>query len=158
MKHVKGVEALTAKLDFMSAQVKERARNICHASAEHTGGQVVIDINTQKPNPDYDVPEGATGRRRHIPAPPGGPPNSDTGNLSARYVTIDRTTRVRVAAAIVAGVIYAVWQEYGTARMAARPHLLPRFREAGPRFRHNMREMLRSVAREAARSKTGRRQ
>lgn len=145
----KGTAHVNAAVDKFTDTLRDRVADVCHKHAEITRAKVVIDINTQKPNPDYEVPKGATGRRAHIPSPPYGPPNADTGNLSARYTTTLRSyTRYRVAAAVVAGTIYAFWLEFGTARMLPRPHLMPRFREQKPAFRLELGKALRQTMRE----------
>jgi hypothetical protein len=156
MKYAKshGTSRLHVKLDRLTAELQAGVADVCHRSAETVRAVVVIDINTQKPNPDFVVPKNATGRRLHVPSPPHGPPNADTGNLSARYTTTLRSySRTRVAAAIVAGTIYAFWLEFGTFKMLPRPHLIPRFREHVPKFKADLKSL---VHRAASAAKKGR--
>lgn len=87
-----------------------------------------------------------TGREAHVPSQPGQPPNADTGNLSARYTTEFKGGRTKLIANVVAGVIYAFWLEYGTRKMAARPHLHPRFDEEAPKLTQRLREALARAA------------
>jgi hypothetical protein len=152
---VTGAAGVKLALENVSRDIRAKVENECHQTAERVRSRVVVDINTQKPNPDYVVPKGATGRRRHIPAPAGGPPNADTGRLSASYTTTLESAGSKIRALLVAGTIYAAWLEFGTSRMAARPHLLPRFHEAKGPFVERMRAIARDAVREA--NKKGRR-
>lgn len=146
---LKGADDFSRALRGFVATVETQAADICAQSAENVRSQVVVDINTQKANPGYVVPKGATGRKAHVPAPAGGPPNADTGNLSARYTTTLQHLGPKIAAKVVAGTLYAFWLEFGTSRMAARPHLLPRFNEAKPRFEKRLKDVLNSAAKQA---------
>lgn len=134
--------------------LQDRVEKVCWKHAEITRAHVVIDINTQKANGAHVVPDGATGRRLHIPSPPGGPPNADTGRLSASYTTTIRSyTRYHIAAAVVAGTIYAFWLEFGTLKLLPRPHLMPRFREQKKAFRADLNQAVKDAA---SKAKSGR--
>lgn len=150
---VTGQQEIKGAFGRFRAAVKAEVSNELVTATEDIRSQVVIDINEQKPNPEYEVPHGATGRRAHIPSPEGGPPNADTGNLSARYTPefIDHGTRL--VANVVAGTVYALWLELGTRYMGARPHLHPRYNEAIPKLMAR----LRGVLDKAAKQTTGRR-
>lgn len=140
---LKGIEALKRSLRARLAGLESDVADVCAKSAETVRARVVLDINRQTPNPAHKVPAGAKGRRRHIPSPPGSPPNADTGRLSASYTTSLQIAGPRIAARIVAGVRYALWLEFGTRKMQPRPHLLPRFREYLPTHRDGLRKALR---------------
>jgi hypothetical protein len=146
---VKGAEAVRRQLGYFGQAVRTRVEAAATIVAETTRSQVVVDINTQTANPGYVVPEGATGRRAHIPSPPGYPPNSDTGRLAASYTTETTTGQWRVRSRVVAGVIYALWLEYGTRKMAPRPHLIPRFREQRPEFERRLKRIVDDEVRRA---------
>lgn len=150
---VTGQQEIGGAFARFRAAVKAEVSDELVKATEGIRSQVVIDINEQKPNPDYDVPHGATGRRAHIPAPEGGPPNADTGNLSARYTTEFVDHGARLVANVVAGTIYAFWLEFGTRRMGARPHLHPRYNEAAPKLMTRLRDVLDKAAKQT----TGRR-
>lgn len=139
---VEGVKAVTNRFEGLKTTLHAKVGDVLQRNAEMVRSQVVSDINTQKPNPDYEVPKGATGRARHIPSPAGGPPNADTGRLSASYTTELTRDGTKLSAAIVAGTIYAKWLEFGTSRMEPRPHLLPRFRQRITIFKKQLRDVL----------------
>lgn len=126
---VTGGAAIIAAMQGMKAEAVSKFQDACFISAETVRSKVVLDINTQKANPT-----AKPGRRGHIPAPAGGPPNADTGNLSSRYTTTNVAANNAVISRVIAGVKYALWLEYGTTRMGARPHLIPRFNEERPKF------------------------
>lgn len=65
---------------------------------------------------------GAISGPGHIPSAPGEPPNADTHVLD-RSIRTDRLAPYRVN--MVEDAPYAVALEYGTERMAARPHVRP---------------------------------
>lgn len=147
MANTRGYRQVRAQLGVLSLGLRADVEDIAAQSAETVRSRVVVDINTQKPNPNYRVPEGATGRRAHIPSPPGGPPNADTGRLSTSYTTDTTSGRDNVRSRVVAGVVYAYWLEFGTRKMLPRPHLVPRFREEGPKFRQRLADALRARTR-----------
>jgi hypothetical protein len=141
---VNGVKEVTKRFEGLKAGLASRVGDVLAKNAETVRAQVVSDINRQKPNPEHVVPKGAKGRKLHVPSPPGGPPNSDTGRLTASYTTELKHEGSRLSAAIVAGAIYAKWLEFGTARMEPRPHLLPRFRQRLPLFRKQLKGALKA--------------
>lgn len=64
----------------------------------------------------------------HTPAPPGSPPHVDTGALraSGQHAVLVDGARITGMVSFGGGnVPYAVYQEFGTRRMAARPFLRP---------------------------------
>lgn len=159
-RQVKGEAELKANLEKFVLGLADDAADLCWKAAEDVRTQVVRDINVQKPNPDYKVPKGATGRRAHVPAPAGGPPNADTGNLSARYTTsLAQRSRLQVSAVLSAGVNYAFNQEFGTldGTLKPRPHLLPRYHEAKPKFLSDMKALAAKHSKRAGKTTGGRR-
>lgn len=69
------------------------------------------------------IREGAVSGPGHRPSPPGEPPNADTRNLD---MSIDvRLSDNRKTVQVFARAHYAAAQEYGTARLPARPYLRP---------------------------------
>lgn len=131
---VEGVETVKLGFDILRQSIFAKVQDACAISAEKVRSRTVIGINIQKPNPGAKP----RGKRKHIPGPPGGPPNSDYGNLSARYTTTTVASRTHVESRVVSGVKYARWLEYGTTKMPARPHLLPEFDKERPEFRKRL--------------------
>lgn len=144
-RNLRGSENLRARLANISQQIVPAVHDELAKSAETVRTTVVADIRVQK-LPAGAKREGGPGRRRHIPSPPFGPPNSDTGNLIGRYTSTSGSfSRTRIFSRVVAGVRYAKWLEFGTSRMLPRPHLLPRFREEGARLNARLRSVLNVV-------------
>lgn len=106
---------------------------------------VVADIRRLKLPPGMKLVPGP-GRRNHIPSPPGGPPNSDTGRLMASYTTSMERIGDQINARVVTGVRYAQWLEFGTVRMRPRPHLIPRFRQRIPHVRARLKRIVDGVS------------
>ena len=94
-----------SKLQQLERQFPGRTAQIVQKMAQDTQGRIV---NTFSPN---------------SPSAPGDPPAVDTGNLKNSVVAVPdsnpQTWRVQV------GAEYGVHLEYGTAKMAARPFVLP---------------------------------
>ena len=64
-------------------------------------------------------------RPPHVASAPGQPPAPDTGRLRASYsASVDRT-KGGAELTVGSGVEYAAYLEFGTTKMAARPHLRP---------------------------------
>lgn len=141
---IRGMESVFLSLDTLKASALSKLQDACFVSAEQVRSRTVISINKQKPNP-----EAKPGRRGHIPGPPGGPPNADTGNLSARYTTTTTATPQAVQASVVAGVHYAWLQEKGSSKMPARPHLIPQHTAERPRFQNRVKVAVKAAADEA---------
>jgi len=86
---------------------------------------------------------GATRRSRvakavHTASAPGDPPMTDSGRLvSSIYYDQDGTT-----AYVGSPVFYALFLEFGTRKMAARPFLFPSLEEEGPAFRRRLQGIL----------------
>ena len=68
------------------------------------------------------VSEGSVSGKGHVPSAPGEPPNRDTGTLQANFET--RQTGP-LSAEFVSKAPYASALEFGTSKMAARPHIRP---------------------------------
>lgn len=68
------------------------------------------------------ITQGAIQGAGHIPAPPGSPPNANTGELHNNIFTVPvGPGRVNVEATAP----HAIFQEFGTSRMLARPFMAP---------------------------------
>jgi hypothetical protein len=66
--------------------------------------------------------QGAVSGRRHVPSKPGEPPNADTHVLDRSIHTVRRAP---YKVDMIEDAPYSVHQEYGTLKMAARPHVRP---------------------------------
>lgn len=131
-KRVAGARKIVERMQALELFMARRAYEECYKAGERTRSQVVADIAEQK-----GVPDDAKSSKRHYPAPPGGPPNADTGRLMGSYSVASKRPDQRgdIAVRVVAGVRYAYWLEYGTVKMLPRPHLIPRFRENAQKLR-----------------------
>lgn len=70
---------------------------------------------------------GAVSGPGHVPSAPGTPPNADTHNLD---LSIDvRISKSRKEVGVIATAHYAAAQEFGTARLPARPFMRPALRQ-----------------------------
>lgn len=136
-KYTSGGDQVRANLRRIRAQCRTLVEDELFKAAENTRTMVVADIRIQK-LPAGVKAKGGPGRRKHIPSPPGGPPNSDTGSLMDRYGTAMGRRGLMSFSLVVAGVRYARFLEFGTRRMLPRPHLLPRFREEVPKLRSRL--------------------
>lgn len=143
-KHVKGADKVRARWDAAIGLLEEGVANELVKAAETTRTLVVTDIRRQKLTAGVK-PEAGPGRRKHIPSPPYGPPNSDTGRLIASYTTDLIKVGATLTSRVIAGVLYALWLEFGTAKMLPRPHLLPRFREQATALRDRLAEIARRL-------------
>lgn len=88
----------------------------------------------------FSIKDGATSGKSHIPAPPGEPPNEDTGDLSSSIRPLEVVeTPADVRTGVIADSGHALYQERGTSRMEPRPFLEPaaeRHREDALRALH----------------------
>jgi hypothetical protein len=72
------------------------------------------------------IKDGAISGSGHVPAPPGQPPNEDTGELSASIRPLDLVeTPVSVQTGVISDSGHSLYQERGTSKMEARPFLEP---------------------------------
>jgi len=72
------------------------------------------------------IKEGATSGKGHIPAPPGQPPNEDTGALSASIRPMELVdTEFEIKTGVISDSDHSLYQERGTSKMEARPFLEP---------------------------------
>lgn len=93
------------------------------------------------------ITEGAVSGKNHVPAPPGQPPNNDTGELANSIETTGDRAAQKVFVTVNAA--HGIYQELGTSKMAARPYMVP----AVERTRQEVTEL---VAKAVSRSVKGR--
>jgi len=111
------------RLDELSNRMHAAVREIVHTTAKHVGQDVVFEIGSDKTGITYGL---------HRASSPGEPPADFTGDL------LD-DMKVRMVGPTMAEVsfpraYYALFLEYGTAKMAARPFLHPSMEAERPRF------------------------
>lgn len=113
------VEYDKRKLQQMIREMPEALSRAVRETAFETLGEVVSSFNTGAPGRTYEL---YNPRRTHTASAPGGPPAVDTGALRASY-NVSEVNRFLYR--IQDGVEYGIYLEFGTEKMAARPHLRP---------------------------------
>ena len=106
-----------AALERMIRGTPERLSAVMREVGELVAGDIKTSYGTSPPGRTY-----RRGSVSHVASRPGYAPNVDTGTLraSVRWEMVGRYTVM-----IYTGVKYAPMLEYGTERMAARPHFSP---------------------------------
>lgn len=126
---LEGKKTMQAALREMSDDVRQAASKAVLGTAMELRGDVVKSIQSgpasgrtyRKYNPS----------RTHRASAPGQAPMSDTGRL-ASSITFD--TRGDLTAIVGSAIVYAVYLEYGTSRMAARPFFRPAVEQIKAKF------------------------
>lgn len=142
-KKVSGGDAFRARTSGIIDRLRANVEAELFKAAENTRTAVVADIRRLKLPAGVQQPPGGPGRRKHVPSPPGGPPNTDTGRLIDGYTTTAASiSRFHFYSAVVAGVRYARYLELGAPKinLLPRPHLFPRFHEEGEKLRAVLRK------------------
>lgn len=124
-----GSKELQAALRRASGEVREAASKAVIGTALELQGNIKTSIargpasgrTYQKYNP----------RRTHTASAPGQPPMSDTGRL-VNSIEFDKIGDL--TATVGSKLTYALYLEYGTSRMAARPFFRPAVEEIRPIF------------------------
>lgn len=130
---VKGGKALRDALSSMSAEVQAEAGKAVLGSAVELRSDVVKAVHSgpasgrvyKKSNPN----------RTHQASAPGQAPQTDTGRL-ASSIFFDKVGDL--TAVVGSSVIYALYLEYGTSRMAARPFFRPAVERMKPKFQRRL--------------------
>lgn len=81
-------------------------------------------------------------RRTHQASAPGEAPMSDTGRLAN---SIFFEVEGRLTATVGSRLIYALWLEYGTSKMAARPYFRPAVEAMRPKFQARLEAAVRKA-------------
>lgn len=68
------------------------------------------------------VSQGSVSGKGHVPSAPGQPPHRDTGNLQAH---MEATNPKPLVGRFTSSADYAAFLEFGTSKMAERPHIRP---------------------------------
>lgn len=121
---MEGLNALLSKLQQLGAAGDEIIEETIFDVATETQALAVQGING--PPKSGRVYEKYNPRRTHQASAPGQYPASDTGGLVGRVIMQPIPSGYEVGT----NIKYGQWLEFGTARMAARPWLLPSFERA----------------------------
>ena len=111
---IKGTKQLEKSLSIMNVVIRDMVFEEIAKKAFKIHSDAVKSIATP-----------SAGRRygKHIASKPGKAPNTDTGRLiSSIRVQVDKPSET---VSVSSNVKYAVWLEFGTKKMAARPWLQP---------------------------------
>jgi HK97 gp10 family phage protein len=135
-----GGKELQAALQNMQGQLASEVSKAVTGTALELRGDVIKRINRgpasgrvyQKYNP----------RRTHQASAPGQAPASDTGRL-ANSIFFD--TRGPLTAVVGSNVVYALYLEYGTTRMAARPFFRPAVEAIRPKLQSRLEAAVRKA-------------
>jgi len=130
---LEGSKALQSALRNMSDEVRDEVGKVITSTALELRGDVVKSIQRgpasgrtyQKYNP----------RRTHVASAPGQPPMTDTGRLAS---SIEFDQRGDLTATVGSALVYAVYLEYGTSRMAARPYFRPAIERMRNKFNRRL--------------------
>ena len=100
-----------------------RLRKLASADVERVAGAVVYEgADTIHAEAFRMVSAGSVSGAGHVASRPGQAPNRDTGTLQANFETAKTG---RVSAEFRSKAPYAAALEFGTSKMAARPHIRP---------------------------------
>lgn len=92
------------------------------AAVKEIGAALFVAGSRIQTTAQHSITEGSVSGKGHVPSLPPAPPNADTHTLDRQIETVQvAPLRVQVQA----NAPYAVFLEYGTSRMAARPFMLP---------------------------------
>lgn len=167
MARIRGVSNYKRSLKALEKDIIEAVQDEMNVSGETIVTNVKNDIRRQgapgiamrsapidfKEDKQQSPPSGGRSRsgerkpnKKHVPSRPYTPPNADTGWLMASYSSFMPSSGLKVF--VGSPVRYARWLEYGTTRMKARPHLIPRYREELPKFKRRLKARIRQIARQ----------
>lgn len=130
---VKGGDALRAALSNMSTEVQAEVGKAVLGSAVELRGDVVKAVHNGPAS--GRVYKKTKPNRTHQASAPGQAPQTDTGRL-ANSIFFDKVGDL--SAVVGSSVIYALYLEYGTTRMAARPFFRPAVEKMKPKFRRRL--------------------
>lgn len=136
---LEGADALRAALSNMSDEVRAEVSKAVVGTAMELRADVIKRVQ-QGPASGRTYQKYGP-RRVHTASAPGQPPMSDTGLLASRIV-FDREGDL--TATVGSPLAYAVFLEYGTSRMAARPFFRPAVEDMRNKFQ---RRLERAIAR-----------
>lgn len=144
-----GEKKIQQALAQAAADVKNAAEIAVVATALDLRANIVQEISKRGKGRTYThffhtnkngkLVQGRKRNKPHIASAPGDPPATDTGRLKNNiyFERLGATT-----AAVGSDLVYAVYLEYGTERMAARPFFRPAVEEIRPIFIRRMEKAL----------------
>jgi HK97 gp10 family phage protein len=117
-----------------------RLRKIAGPEVERIAGAVVFEgADTIRAEAFRMVSAGSVSGAQHVASKPGEAPNRDTGDLQAGFETAQTG---RLSAEFRSKAPYAGALEFGTSKMAARPHIRPARDKKRGEIRDRMAEQL----------------
>lgn len=103
---------------------RNRLRRLGSKYMEDATIRAVYEVGeTIRADAQESIKAGAVSGPGHVPSAPGTPPNADTHNLDKSIDVVMSANRKSVS--VIARAPYAAAQEYGTARLPARPYMRP---------------------------------
>ena len=147
---LEGSEQLQRELRRLSGDLRQAVADTVEAVAIELRADIVESVDRGPASGRtythyfYTTKNGklAQGRKRakpHTASAPGQPPMSDTGRL-ANSITLDRVGDL--TASVGSALNYALWLEYGTSRMAARPFFRPAVERMRPKYIGKLEELI----------------
>lgn len=92
------------------------------ALVKAAGGVLFVGADMIKAEAQRSITAGSVSGKGHVPAPPGEPPNNDTGVLKNN---IEAVLKEPLLSEVSSNAPYAAPPEFGTSKMAARPYMRP---------------------------------
>ena len=139
---IEGLEDLSAVLAKLPAEFDREATALVNRTAQNIRNTAVKSI--QKQSPGGVTYEKYNPRRSHVASAPGQPPNTDTGRLAGSIRAVESGTPTAYVDALAD---YAVWLEFGTRNMAARPFMTPAVEAEREKFRKGVNELTEKATR-----------
>lgn len=130
---LKGSAELRQRLADMSQEVRAEVGKVVVGTAVELRGDVIKSINKGPASGRVYVKSNP--RRTHQASAPGQAPMSDTGRL-ANSIFFDQAGPL--TAVVGSRVVYSLYLEYGTSRMAARPFFRPAVERMRPKFQSRL--------------------
>lgn len=118
----------------------DRLKKLAGAEVVRMAGAVVYEgADTARAEAFRSVSAGSVSGKGHVPSKPGEPPNRDTGELQAGMESLQTgalTAQFRSSAP------HSRPLEFGTSRVAARPHVRPARDKTAPEIRKRFAEQM----------------
>jgi hypothetical protein len=122
-----------------------RLRRLAGPEAVEAVGKALFVAGTYiQTDAQHSITEGSTSGKGHVPSLPGEPPNADTHALD-RQIETEQVGPLKVL--VESRDPKSAWLELGTARMAARPFLMPAAERQRPEVTRLVSDAIRRVNR-----------
>lgn len=120
----------------------DRLKRLTRDVEEVAGAVVYEGADMIRAEAFRSVSAGSISGKGHVASKPGEAPNRDTGGLQA-HMKVKKTGRVK--AEFRSEAEYAAALEFGTSKMAARPHVRPARDKMAPKIRDRMVEQMNTL-------------